>query len=50
MGFMEIAMEAQSVDVRVGFLDFLDMFAGEKGREAALPELVLALDFALGLG
>jgi len=36
--------------VRVGFLDLVDVFAGEKGREAALPELVLALDFSLGLG
>ena len=47
--FVGIAMEAQSVDVRVGGFDLVDVFAGEKGWETALPELVLALDFSLGL-
>ena len=49
MGFVEVAMEPQSVDVRVGLVDLEDVFAGEKGWEPALPELVLALDFTLGL-
>ena len=42
-------MKSQSVDVWVGGFDFGNLFAGEIGREPALPELVLALDFALGL-
>ena len=50
MGFVGVAMEAQSVDVRVGIIDVRDVFAGEIGWEPALPELVLALDFSLGLG
>jgi len=50
MGFVGVAMEAQSVDVRVGFFDVGDVFAGKKGREPALPELVFALDFSFGLG
>ena len=50
MGFMGVAMEPQSVDVRVGLMDLVDVFAGEKGREPALPKLVFALDFSLGLG
>jgi len=49
MGFVDVAMESQSVDVRVGGLDLRDLFAGEIGREPALPELMLTLDFALGL-
>ena len=49
MDFVGVAMEPQSIDVRVGFLNLVDMFAGEKGREPALPELVLTLDFPLGL-
>lgn len=50
VSFVEVAMEAQSVDVRVGHFDLGNVFAGEIGREPALPELVLALDFAFGLG
>ena len=49
MGFGGVVMQPQLVDVGVGFLDLRDVFAGEIGREAALPELVLALDFPLGL-
>ena len=49
MGFVGVAMESQSVDVWVGGFDLGNLFAGEIGREPALPELVLALDFALGL-
>src|ERR1039458_5627377 len=42
-------MESQSVNVGVGGFDLGNLFAGEIGREPALPELVFALDFALGL-
>ena len=49
MGFMGVTVESQSVDVWVGDFDLGNLFAGEIGRESALPELVLALDFALGL-
>ena len=50
MDFVGVAMEAQSVDVGVGGFDIGDVFAGEIGWEAALPELVFALDFSFGLG
>ena len=50
MDFMDVAMEAQSVDMRVGDIDISSLFAGEIGREAALPEKVLALDFSLCFG
>ena len=49
MGFVGVAMESQSVDVCVGGFDLGNLFAGEIGGEPGLPELVLALDFALGL-
>jgi hypothetical protein len=49
VGLFGIAVEAQSVDVRVGFLDFGDALAGEIGWKALLPELVFPFDFALGL-
>ena len=49
MGFVGIAMKSQGVDVWVGSFDLGNLFAGEIGREPTLPELVLALDFALGL-
>ena len=50
VGFVSVAMKPQSVDVGVGVFDLGDVFAGEIGREPALPELVFALDFSLGLG
>jgi hypothetical protein len=50
MDLVGVAMEPQSVDVRVGEFDLGDCFAGEIRWQPALPELVLALDFALGLG
>ena len=34
----------------IGDFDLGDVFTGEIGREPALPELMLALDFPLGLG
>ena len=49
MGFVGVTMQSQSVDVWVGGFDLGNLFTGEIGREPALPELVLAFDFALGL-
>ena len=49
MGFMVVAMEAQSIDVGVGHFNIGYFFAGEIGWEAALPELVFALDFSFCL-
>src|ERR1039457_1550261 len=49
MGFVGVAMESQSIDVRVGGFDLGDVLAGEIEWESALPELVLALDFSFGL-
>lgn len=48
--FVGVVVEAQSVDVRVGGFGVGDLLAGEIRRETALPKLVLALDFAFGLG
>ena len=48
--FVDVAMEAQSVDRSVGHFDLGDVFTGEIGRESALPEWVFALDLAFGLG
>ena len=50
MDFVGVVMEAQRVDVGVGRFDLGNVFTGEIGWEAALPVLVLALDFAFGLG
>jgi len=44
-----IAMEAQSVHVRVGLLDIRDLLTGEIGWKPLLPELVFAFNFALCL-
>ena len=49
MGFMAVAMQAQSIDVGVGHFDLRDLFAGKVGREPFLPELVFPLDFTFGL-
>jgi len=49
MDFVAVAMESQSVDVGVGGSDLGHVFAGEIGREAALPELMFALDFPFRL-
>lgn len=47
--FLSVMMQPQSLDVGVGLLEVRDRFAGKIGREAFLPELVFALDFAFGL-
>lgn len=49
MDFMGVVVGAQSIDVLVGFVDLRDFFTGKIRREAALPELVFAFDFAFGL-
>ena len=49
MDFLGVVMRPQGVNVRIGHLDFGDFFAGEIGRQPALPELVFAFDFAFGL-
>ena len=50
MDLMNIAMEPQSVNVRVGGFNLANLFAGEIGWEPALPELVFAFDLPFGLG
>lgn len=47
--FLGVVVQPQRVDVRVGVGQFGDLFASEIGREALLPELVFALNFAFGL-
>ena len=47
---MGVTMEPQRVDMGIGEVELGDVFAGEIGGESALPELVFALDFPLGLG
>jgi hypothetical protein len=42
-------MEPQCLDMRVGLVEVGDVFAGEVGGQALLPEEVRALDFAFGL-
>ncbi len=49
MDFVGVVMVAQRVDVAIGFGQFGNFFTGEIRRQAALPELVFAFDFALGL-
>ena len=50
MEFVGVVMEPQSVDVGVGAFQLGQEFTGEIGWEPSLPVLVLALDFAFGLG
>ena len=49
MEFVLVAMVAQGGDVGIGVREIGDIFAGEKGGQSALPELVFAFDFAFGL-
>jgi hypothetical protein len=50
MDFVGVAIDPRVMDVRIGDCDFGDLLAGEVGREAALPELMVAFAFAFGLG
>ena len=47
--FLGVVVEAQLVDPEVGLGQRGDVFGGEECGEALLPEVVGALDFALGL-
>lgn len=49
MDFVGIAMGSEGVDVGIGQGDVGNLFAGKVGGQAALPELVFAFDFSLGL-
>ena len=49
MEFVLVAMAAQVGEVEIGLREIGDVFAGEKGGETVLPELVFAFDFAFGL-
>ena len=48
--FLGVTVRPQVMDMGIGDGDFGDLFAGEIGGQAALPVLVGAFDFALGLG
>ena len=50
MNFMGVAMVAQGVDMLVGLGQIGDFFTGKIRRQTALPEVMCAFDFALGLG
>ena len=47
--FLGVVVVTQGGEVLIGLREFGDFFAGEVGREATLPELMFAFDFALGL-
>lgn len=47
--FVLVAMKAQGLDLRIGLIEIGDVFTGEVGGQALLPEEMCALDFALGL-
>ena len=49
MHLMPVTVVAEPVEVLVGFLDFGNLFTGEIRGQTALPELMSAFDFALGL-
>ena len=45
-----VVMEAQGLDLEVGWVQIGDVFTGEVSGQAVLPELMLPFDFAFGLG
>ena len=47
--FVGVAMQAQSMEQRVGRFWGNDVLSGEEARKTTLPIEVLAFDFALGL-
>jgi len=49
MDFAGVVVRPQGINVQIGQVDFIDLFAGEVGGQPALPELVFAFDFTLGL-
>jgi hypothetical protein len=48
--FLLVVVQAQSLDVLIGRADPVDALGGKVARQTVLPELVVALDLALGLG
>ena len=50
VNFLNVMMETQSGDMSIGLGQLGDAFTGKIGRKSVLPELMFALDFALGLG
>ena len=48
--FVCVGVGEELIEQRVGGLDGEDLIGGEQGREAFLPVVVAALDFAFGLG
>jgi hypothetical protein len=49
MAFMLVGVGEELVEQRVGAGQFADLVGGQEGREALLPVIVAALDFAFGL-
>ena len=49
MAFFGVVMEAQFFEQRIGFWQRGNVLCGEEWREAFLPEVMGALDLALGL-
>ena len=49
LGFVDVAMESQLVDVRGSGCDLGQWFAGERGGQTTLPEWMRALAFPFGL-
>lgn len=50
MDFVMVGVAAEGFEQRVGWLDGVDGVRGEEGREAFLPVVVAAFDFAFCLG
>ena len=50
MDFMSVVVVAGILDVSIGCAQFGDSLAGEIGWQTALPVLMLAFDFPLGIG
>lgn len=49
MDFVLVAVKTKVLDMRIGLVDVGDLFTGEVGGQAFLPEEVTAFDFAFGL-
>jgi len=49
VNFVSVTMETQSGDMGIGLGQLGDLFTGKVRGQALLPELMFALDFALGL-
>ncbi len=49
MDFVGVVVPSQGVDMEIGDLDLVDLFAGEVRGQPTLPVLMFAFDFAFGL-